>query len=151
MNAIAAAAVAFNEAMGDDFDAYAAQIVTNAKALAEGLLTHDLRLVTGGTDNHLLLVDLTPRDIGGRDAAVALEKAGIVVNSNSIPFDTRGPFDPSGIRIGTAAVTTRGMDSDDMGQIADFIGRVLDDLDDEDKLAAIGREVEEFCADFPLP
>ena len=151
MNAIAAAAVAFNEAMGDDFSAYAHQIVANAKALAEALLTHDLRLVAGGTDNHLLLVDLTPLQIGGRDAATALEKAGVVVNSNSIPFDTRGPFDPSGLRLGTAAVTTRGMDTDDMKQVADFIGQALNHGDDDDKLAEIAARVESFCASFPLP
>lgn len=151
MNAIAAAAVAFGEAMTDDFSDYAHQIVANARALAEALLTHDLRLVAGGTDNHLLLVDLSPLNLGGRDAATALEKAGIVLNSNSIPFDTRGPFDPSGLRIGTAAVTTRGMDTDDMKQIADFIGRALSCVDDDNELASIADEVDTFCSDFPLP
>ncbi len=151
MNAIAAAAVAFGEAMTKDFKDYAGQVVDNARALAAGLESLGLRLVAGGTDNHLILVDLTPRDMGGRDAAVALEKAGVVVNSNSIPFDSRGPFDPSGIRIGTAAVTTRGMDADDMGRIADFIGRALDHLDDDQALNAIAAEVEEFCSDYPLP
>ena len=151
MNAIAAAAVAFGEAMTKDFKDYAGQVVDNARALAAGLESLGLRLVAGGTDNHLILVDLTPRDMGGRDAAVALEKAGVVVNSNSIPFDSRGPFDPSGIRIGTAAVTTRGMDADDMGRIADFIGRALDHLYDDQALKAIAAEVEEFCSDYPLP
>ncbi|WP_430687892.1 serine hydroxymethyltransferase [Lujinxingia sediminis] len=151
MNAVAAAAVAFGEANTDSFKAYAQQVVDNARALAEGLLTYDLRLVTGGTDNHLVLLDLSPRDIGGRAAAVALEAAGIVVNSNSIPFDTRKPFDPSGIRIGTAAVTTRGMDQAAMGQIADFIGRALNSIDDDAALNAIRADVEAFCADYPIP
>ena len=151
MNAIAAAAVAFKEAMSDDFADYAHQIVANARALAEELEAQNLRLVAGGTDNHLLLVDLTPRDIGGKDAAVALEKAGIVVNANSIPFDTRSPFDPSGLRLGTAAVTSRGMDADDMRQIGRFIGRVLDAIDDDAQLDRLRGEVEEFCGDFPIP
>ncbi|TXD31937.1 serine hydroxymethyltransferase [Lujinxingia vulgaris] len=151
MNAVAAAAVAFGEANTDSFKAYAQQIIDNARALAEGLLTHDLRLVTGGTDNHLVLLDLSPRDMGGRAAANALEAAGIVVNSNSIPFDTRKPFDPSGIRIGTAAVTTRGMDQAAMGQIAGFIGRALDNIDNDAALSAIRADVEAFCADYPIP
>ena len=151
MNAVAAAAVAFGEANTDAFKAYAQQIIDNARALAEGLLSHDLRLVTGGTDNHLVLLDLSPRDIGGRAAANALEAAGIVVNSNSIPFDTRKPFDPSGIRIGTAAVTTRGMDQAAMGQIAGFIGRALDNIDNDAALSAIRNDVEAFCADYPIP
>lgn len=151
MNAVAAAAVAFGEASTDQFKDYAAQIVKNAKALAEGLLAHGLRLVTGGTDNHLILVDLTPREIGGRDAALALEKAGVVVNSNSIPFDKRGPFDPSGIRIGTAAVTTRGMNEAAMTQIADFFGQALDSVDDDDRLHEIAQDVQQFCSDYPLP
>ena len=151
MNAVAAAAVAFGEANTDAFKTYAQQIIDNARALAEGLLTHDLRLVTGGTDNHLVLLDLSPRDIGGRAAANALEAAGIVVNSNSIPFDTRKPFDPSGIRIGTAAVTTRGMDQAAMGQIAGFIGRALDNIDNDAALSAIRADVEAFCADYPIP
>ncbi len=151
MNAVAAAAVAFGEASTDEFKDYAAQIVKNAQALAEGLLSHGLRLVTGGTDNHLILVDLTPREIGGRDAALALEKAGVVVNSNSIPFDKRGPFDPSGVRIGTAAVTTRGMNEAAMTQIADFIGQALDNLDDDESLHEIAQDVQQFCSDYPLP
>lgn len=151
MNAIAAAAVAFGQAQTDAFGDYAHQIVANAKALGQALEDHNLRLVSGGTDNHLLLVDLTPRKIGGRDAAIALEKAGVVVNANSIPFDQRKPFDPSGIRLGTAAVTTRGMDSDDMAQIAEFIGQTLDHADDEERLAKISESVATFCAEFPLP
>ncbi len=151
MNAIAAAAVAFGEADTDEFKAYAQQVVTNARILGQAMEEAGLRLVSGGTDNHLLLVDLTPRDIGGRDAAIALEKAGIIVNANSIPFDQRKPFDPSGIRLGTAAVTTRGMDGEDMKQIAQFIGQTLDHLDDDDQLGRIASDVEEFCSAFPLP
>lgn len=151
INSIAAAAVAFKEAMSEDFKDYAAQIVKNAQVLANELTRHGLRLVTGGTDNHLILVDLTPRNIGGRDAAQALEKAGIVVNSNSIPFDKRKPFDPSGIRLGTAAVTTRGMKEDEMKQLATFIGRVLDNLGDEQVLTEIAAQVHEFCSSYPAP
>lgn len=151
MNAVAAAAVAFGEANTPEFKTYAQQVVDNARALAEGLMSHGLRLVTGGTDNHLVLLDLSPRELGGRAAATALEKAGVVVNSNSIPFDTRKPFDPSGIRIGTAAVTTRGMGEDDMRQLATFIGRALDSIDDDASLSAIRADVEAFCGDFPIP
>ena len=151
MNAIAAAAVAFREAATDAFADYAQQVVENARALGDGLTDRGLRLVADGTDNHLVLVDLSPRDIGGRDAAVALEKTNIVVNSNTIPYDTRSPFDPSGIRLGTAAVTTRGMDTDDMATIADFIGQTLDDLDDDDRLEEIADDVHQFCSTFPLP
>lgn len=151
MNAVAAAAVAFKEAAHPDFQSYAAQIVSNAQALADSLLEQGLRLVTGGTDNHLLLVDLTSYDIGGSKAASALEAAGIVVNSNSIPFDTRGPFDPSGIRLGTAAITTRGMTEANMSTIGTFIGKALDCADDEDKLQALARQVREFTQAFPIP
>lgn len=151
MNAVAAAAVAFQEASQPEFRDYAAQIVKNAKALATGLLEEGYRLVTGGTDNHLILMDLSSRDIGGKKAAQALEKAGVVVNSNSIPFDTRSPFDPSGIRIGTAAVTTRGMVEKDMKEIARFISAAIDCANEEDKLEHLASEVREFTSSFPLP
>ncbi|RAL23777.1 serine hydroxymethyltransferase [Lujinxingia litoralis] len=151
MNQIAAAAVAFGEALTPDFKHYAQQVVDNARVLADALQSQGLRLVTGGTDNHLVLVDLTPRGLGGRAAAIALEKAGVVVNSNSIPFDKRKPFDPSGIRIGTAAITTRGMGEDAMRQIADFMARALDNIDNDDTLSGIRSDVEAFCRDFPIP
>ncbi len=151
MNAVAAAAVAFNEANTLEFKDYAAQVVKNAAALATGLAQTGLRLVTGGTDNHLVLVDLTPLQIGGRDAATALEAANIVVNSNSIPFDTRKPFDPSGVRLGTGAVTTRGMKEDAMKQIAAFIGDALNAADDPTTLARLADDVAAFCDDYPIP
>lgn len=151
MNTVAAAAVAFKEALQPEFKDYAAQIVKNAQALAERLLHHGFRLVTGGTDNHIVLVDLTPKNVGGKLVAQALEKAGIVCNSNSIPFDKRKPFDPSGIRVGTAATTTRGMKEHEMIQIADFIARVTENLDNDSQLSAIGREVHELCQQFPVP
>ena len=152
MHAVAAAAVAFREALTDEFKDYADQIIDNSRALAQALTDHNLRVVSGGSDNHLVLVDLSPRDgISGGDAATALEKANIVVNSNTIPYDTRSPFDPSGIRLGTAAVTTRGMDTDDISEIADFIGRALDAVGDDEQLHQIGDDVQQFCSQFPLP
>lgn len=151
LNVIAALAVALQEALKPDFKTYAEQIVKNAKAMADAFLEKGFRLVTGGTDNHLLLLDLTARDVGGKPAAVAMEKAGIVANANSIPYDQRGPFDPSGIRIGTAAVTTRGMDENDMRQIVGWIDKAIELRDDDDQLAAIAAEVKEFCAGYPVP
>jgi len=150
-NVVGAVAVALHEAQQPDFADYAHQIVANAKAMAEAFQARGYRLVSGGTDNHLMLLDLTPRDMGGKPAAIAMEKAGIVANPNSIPYDTRGPFDPSGIRIGTPAVTTRGMKEDEMRQIVDWIDRAIDSMDDDDALATIRAEVEELCADFPVP
>ncbi|MBA2661851.1 MAG: serine hydroxymethyltransferase [Bradymonadaceae bacterium] len=151
MNQVAAAAIAFHEAMQPAFKTYAAQIVANAGAMADAFLEQGFRLVTGGTENHLLLVDLTPQGIGGKPVAQALERAGIVCNSNSIPFDTRGPFDPSGIRIGTAAVTTRGMKEAEMGRIVSWFARTVAALDDEAALDTIRAEVNEMCQDFLVP
>jgi glycine hydroxymethyltransferase len=151
MHAVAALAVAFAEALRPEFKEYAAQIVANARAMAEAFNERGLRLVTGGTDNHILLLDLTSRDIGGKPAAIAMEKAGIVANANSIPFDKRGPFDPSGVRIGTAAVTTRGMKEAEMAQIVDWIDQAIDAHDDDAKLANVRGQVESFCASFPIP
>src|SRR5690606_32092947 len=117
----AAKAVAFKEAQQPEFKTYAQQIVTNAKALADQLLERGFTLVTGGTDNHLLLVDLTNQGISGKLAAQALDRCGVELNANSIPFDPRKPFDPSGIRIGLAALTSRGMKAEHMGRVASFI------------------------------
>lgn len=149
--ATAGIAVAARLASTPDFRAYAAQVVANAKALGEALLAKKIDLVTGGTDNHLLLCDLRSRDVPGKVASKALSKAGIVLNSNSVPFDDRGPFDPSGIRIGTAAVTSRGMREADMQRIATWIDAVLDAPDDEKRLDRIASEVKEYVADFPAP
>jgi glycine hydroxymethyltransferase len=151
MHAVAALAVAFQEALRPDFKDYAAQIVANAKAMAEAFQSAGYRLVSGGTDNHLLLVDVNERGIGGKAAATALNNAGIVCNANSIPYDTRGPFDPSGIRIGTPSMTTRGMDEDDMKTVVDWIDTVLSNIDDEDVIAKTQQEVDAFCKDFPVP
>lgn len=147
----AALAVAAHEAMQPAFKEYAASIVENAKALGEGLAEKGLKLITGGTDNHLLVVDMTPKGIGGKPYAQALERAGIICNYNSIPFDPRKPFDPSGVRLGTPAVTSRGMGVAQMKQIATWMIDVADKMDDEPTLARIAGEVRELCSQFPAP
>jgi glycine hydroxymethyltransferase len=151
MHVIAAKAVTFHGAAAAEFRDYAVQITANAKVLAERLAA-GLRIVSGGTDNHLLLVDVSARNgLTGKIAELALEKAGITVNKNMIPFDTRKPLDPSGIRIGTPAVTTRGMKEGEMVRIAAWIQAALDAAADEHKLSQIRGQVREFCADFPVP
>jgi len=150
MHVIAAKAVAFKEALAPEFKGYAAQVVGNAKALAEGLTKRGLNLVSGGTDNHLLLVDLSGSELTGKVAEAALEKAGITVNKNAVPFDTRSPFVTSGFRIGTPAATTRGLKEPEMERVADWIGRALEHVGDERELAAIRREVKDLCLKFPL-
>jgi glycine hydroxymethyltransferase len=146
-------AVALKEASTDAFRAYAAQIVANAQALAEGLLERGFDLVSGGTDNHLILADLTKQGVSGKKAAQALDRAGIVCNYNTVPFDPRKPFDPSGIRLGTPAVTSRGMGTAEMRQIADFIARGVSAAahDDEPTLAKILHEVRALTEGFPAP
>ena len=150
MHVIAAKAVAFKEALTDEFKAYQAQIVKNAKALAEGLMAEGFRLVSGGTDNHLMLVDLTDKDITGKDAQEILDHTGITVNKNGIPFDTKGPMVTSGIRIGTPAVTTRGMKEGEMKQIAALIATTLKNAKSEDKIREVQEAVKELCEKFPL-
>ncbi|MCD4652286.1 MAG: serine hydroxymethyltransferase [Candidatus Cloacimonetes bacterium] len=153
MHIIAAKAVAFKEAMTDEFKMYQKQVVKNATALAERLTENDFRLVSGGTDNHLMLVDLGTEDSGGpsgKKMEGSLDKAGITANKNTVPFDTRKPFVASGIRLGTPAITTRGMKEAEMKIIADFIKRVFDNYGDVEKLAAIKEEVRQFCSGFPL-
>ncbi|MCF7858565.1 MAG: serine hydroxymethyltransferase [Candidatus Cloacimonetes bacterium] len=150
---IAAKAVAFKEALQDDFKVYQAQIIKNANALAKELEARSFRLVSGGTDTHLMLLDLGDKDSefpSGKKMEGALDKAGITANKNTVPFDTRPPFVASGIRLGTPAVTTRGMKEKDMGTIAEFIYRVFSDHENEEKLAEIKNEVRTFCANFPL-
>jgi glycine hydroxymethyltransferase len=151
MHVIAAKAVSFGEALRPTFQAYAAQVVANARTLAHGLQTHGFRLVSGGTDNHLLLVDVTSRGLTGKVAEQALDAAGITINRNAIPFDTRPPLDPSGIRIGTPALTTRGMHETEMRQIAGWIGEVLAAPEDTAVQARVRRQVEEMCRQFPAP
>ena len=144
-------AVALQEAAQPGFKEYAAQIVRNAKALAEALVERGFDLVSGGTDNHLLLVDLTSKNVPGRKAARALDAAGIVCNCNSVPFDPRKPFDPSGIRLGTPAVTSRGMREPEMRQIAAWIDQVVGNHEDEARLASIAGDVKALCDGFPAP
>jgi glycine hydroxymethyltransferase len=151
MHAIAGKAVCFAEAMHADFRTYAQQVVNNSRALAEGLLDGGLALVSGGTDNHLLLVDVTPLGIGGRLAETALDACGITVNKNMIPYDERKPVDPSGIRLGTPAVTTRGMGVAEMQQISRWILQALRQPEDADALRGIRAEVREFGQQFPVP
>jgi glycine hydroxymethyltransferase len=147
----AAIAVAAREASEPSFKEYAHAVVANAKALGEELAARGFRLITGGTDNHLLLVDMTPKGIAGKPYAQALDRAGIVGNYNSIPFDPRKPFDPSGIRIGTPAVTSRGMGVAEMKRIAAWMDEVAQHVGDEAKITRIAGEVAEMCAAFPAP
>lgn len=147
----AAIAVAAREAAQPAFKDYAAKIVDNARALGEALAQKGFSLITGGTDNHLLLVDMTPKKIGGKPYAQALDRAGLVANYNSIPFDTRKPFDPSGIRLGTPAVTSRGMGVAEMKRIAEWMDRVAGAHEDEKLLDGIAGEVRELCEGFPAP
>jgi glycine hydroxymethyltransferase len=150
MHIIAAKAVAFQEALAEPFRIYQAQIVKNAKAMADGLMREGLRLVSGGTDNHLMLVDLTAKGVSGKDAQEVLDRAGITVNKNGIPFDTQGPMITSGIRVGTPALTTRGMKEADMKVIARLIAEVLTHIHDEGKIQAVRAEVRSLCEKFPL-
>jgi glycine hydroxymethyltransferase len=152
MHIIAAQAVALLEAQKPEFKTYSGQVVANAAALAGGLSERGFHLVSGGTDNHLMLVDLRPShpELTGKDAEAALEAAGMTVNKNTVPGETRSPFVTSGLRIGTPALTTRGMKEDDMGRIAGWIARVLEQPGDADTIAAVRGEVGELCAAFPL-
>ena len=150
MHVIAAKAVAFGEALRPGFKTYAAQVVKNAKVLAQMLLDGGYKLVSGGTDNHLMLMDLSENDFTGKDAEIALDAAGITVNKNTVPFETRSPFITSGIRLGTAALTTRGMKEDDMRTVGGFITKVLDNVKDEEVIKKVRVEVEEFARSFPI-
>lgn len=150
MHVIAAKAVAFKEALSPEFKVYQQQILANAKALAASLLKRGFRLVSGGTDNHLMLLDLRETELTGKVAQETLDKARITVNKNAIPFDTRSPFVTSGVRIGTPAVTSRGMKESEMETIADLIFRALQKVGDENALSSIGVEVRELCRRFPI-
>jgi len=147
---IAAKAVAFGEALRPEFKVYQQRTLDNARALAEGLVRAGLRLVSGGTDNHLMLVDLRPKKLTGKVAEEALGKAGITVNKNMIPWDPEKPMTTSGIRVGTPALTTRGMGVSEMAFVARLMGRVLDAPGDEKALAGVRGEVKELCARFPM-
>ncbi|WP_305041415.1 serine hydroxymethyltransferase [Geoalkalibacter sp.] len=150
MHVIAAKAVALKEAQSPEFKAYAGQVVKNAQALAQALAEKGFKLVSGGTDNHLMLVDFSGTELTGKLAEETLEHAGITVNKNAVPFDTRSPFVTSGIRIGTPATTTRGLREEQMRQIADWIARALGAVGDSQALAGIRGEVQELCRQFPL-
>jgi glycine hydroxymethyltransferase len=149
----AAIAVALREASEPEFARYAERVVANARVLAAGLAERGFTLVSGGTDNHLILVDLTSKEIGGKPAAQALDRAAITVNYNTVPYDTRKPFDPSGIRIGTPALTTRGMGEPEMRELARWIDEGVEAArsGDEAELERIAGEVRELAAGFPIP
>ena len=147
----AAIAVALNEASQPAFKIYAKQVVKNAQKLAGELSGKGFNLITGGTDNHLMLIDLTNKNITGKQAEVALGKAGITVNKNTVPFDPRPPFDPSGLRLGTPALTTRGMKEQEMVQVAEWIDNAITNHSDDKKLATIEKAIKDFSKDFPLP
>ncbi len=150
MHVIAAKAVAFKEALQPEFKQYAAQVVKNAKALAAALVKRGYNLVSGGTDNHLMLLDLSGTEITGKVAENTLEKAGITVNKNAVPFDTRSPFVTSGIRIGTPATTSRGLKESEMELVAAWIDRALNNIDNDAELATICAEVKALAQKFPL-
>jgi glycine hydroxymethyltransferase len=150
MHIVAAKAVALGEALRPDFKTYAAQVVSNAKALALALQEAGFRIISGGTDNHLMLVDVFEKGILGSEAELALGKAGITVNKNSIPYDTNPPLKPSGIRIGTPALTTRGMKEPEMRLIASWITKALDKRNEDAALEKIRLEVAELAGHFPL-
>jgi glycine hydroxymethyltransferase len=151
MHVIAGKAICFAEALRPEFRQYAQRILDNAKALADALMKEGLRLVSGGTENHLMLVDVTTLGIGGKLAEASLDKAGITVNKNMIPYDERKPMDPSGIRIGTPALSTRGMGPSEMKKIAAWILRALRGAEDEKVLSEVRNEVLQLCKQFPVP
>jgi len=150
VHVIAAKAVCFKEAATDEFRNYIRQVVTNAKTLASRIASRKFRIVSGGTDTHLMLVDVFSKGINGKQAEQALDKAGITVNKNAIPFDQNPPLTPSGIRVGTPALTTRGMKEAEMEAIGDWIADVLDHINDESVQKRVRREVETLCEKFPL-
>ena len=150
MHIIMAKAVAFGEALQSSFSDYTKQIVKNSQKLAEKLIANDFDIISGGTDNHLMLIDLTNKNITGKKAEIALGQAGMTVNKNMVPFDQRSPFVTSGIRVGTPAVTTRGMKETEMEKIADFINRAITNFDNESELSKIKDDVHSLCKGYPL-
>jgi len=150
MHVIAAKAVAFGEALQPSFKSYAQQVMRNAQILAEELMQMDYQLISGGTDTHLMLIDLTNKNITGKAAETALEESGITTNKNMVPFDTKSPFITSGIRLGTSAITTRGMQENEMRTIARLINKVISHSDEEGVKASVKQEVRELCRQFPL-
>ena len=150
MHIIAAKAVAFGEALQPKFKSYAQQILNNAQSMVDGLLQLDYQLVSGGTDTHVMLIDLSNKHITGKKAEITLGKAGITVNKNMVPFDERSPFVTSGIRVGTPAITTRGMGDPEIRQIVRWIDEALSDPENEVGLARIKSNVNELCSNFPI-
>lgn len=150
MHVIAAKAVAFKEALSEEFGLYTTQVIKNAKTMAQELVEKDYKVISGGTDNHSMLVDLRNKNLTGRDAEIALDKAGITCNKNAVPYDTQPPLITSGIRLGTPAMTTRGMKEDDMKTIVEFIDKVIENHNNEDVLKSVKNEVKNFCSPFPL-
>jgi glycine hydroxymethyltransferase len=150
MHVIAAKAVCFKEAMEPEWKAYQAQVVKNAQAMAKVFLDRGINIVSGGTEDHLFLVDLINKDITGKDADAALGRANITVNKNSVPNDPRSPFVTSGLRIGTPAVTRRGFKEEEVTQLANWICDILDDISNEDTIARVKEQVKEICARFPV-
>jgi len=147
---IAAKAVAFGEALKPEFKTYIEQVLKNAKALANGLMDNSFKLISNGTDNHLMLIDLTNKNVTGKQAETALDEAGITCNKNMVPFDTRSPFDPSGIRIGTPAITTRGFKEDDMKIIADSMNKVIENINNKEVTERVKQDILELCKKYPL-
>jgi glycine hydroxymethyltransferase len=150
MHVIAAKAVSFKEAMSREFVLYQEQVVKNSQALGAALIHYGFRLVSGGSDNHLLLVDLNNKDITGKDAEEILESAGLTVNKNAVPFDTQSRFVTGGIRVGTPAVTSRGLKEREMKQIAEWMNRAIVNRGDEQEIKKIRSEVRELCERFPI-
>ena len=150
MHIIAAKAIAFGEALDPSFKIYAQNIINNAKTMANAFLDKGYKLISGGTDTHVVLIDLTNKQVSGKIAEKTLEKAGITVNKNMIPFDTKSPFITSGIRVGTPAITTRGMGYDEMKIIVDLIDKVITNIDDQNLIDDVNQSVQELCKSFPL-
>ncbi len=147
---IAAKAVAFGEALKPDFKDYIEQVLKNAKALASDLMYHGFKLISDGTDNHLMLIDLSNKDVTGKQAEAALDEAGITCNKNMVPFDERSPFDPSGIRIGTPAITTRGFNENDMKVIADSMNKIIENINNKEIIEKVRQDIVEICNEHPL-
>ena len=151
MHVIAAKAVCFHQALQPEFKVYQQQILDNARALAAGMTRNGFRLCSGGTDNHLMLVDVGSKGLTGKECQIALDEAGITTNKNTIPFETRSPFQASGVRLGTPAVTSRGMKEPEMAAIADMISEVLMDIKNVDTAKTVRQRVRDLTAKFPLP
>ena len=150
MHIISAKAIAFGEAIKSDFKVYANKIVENAKVMAQEFIEMDYNIVSGGTDTHIVLIDLTNKNISGKAAEKALEKAGITVNKNMVPFDKRSPFVTSGIRVGTPAITTRNMGTQEMKKVARLIDMVINNPDSDDNLKKVKLNVKDLCESYPI-